>query len=334
MVRFALRRLALLVPTLFGLTILLFFWVRILPGDPARSLLGQRATPEGIARVNERYGFDQTIWKQYLIYVRALAQGDFGDSIKLHEPVLGAFVNKLPATIEISAAALLFAIVLGIPLGYYAGRHIGGWLDTVIVSGSLLGVTVPVFFLALLLKYVFALQLQWLPTQGRQNARIDVDHPTGFYTLDALVTGNLNAFWDATTHLILPGLALGTIPLAIIVRITRASVAEVVHEDYVRTAEAKGLLTRIINRRHVMRNALLPVVTTIGLQLGLLFAGATLTETVFAIDGVGQYLFHAIGVRDYPVLQGFILFIALMYSVINLLVDLSYGLIDPRVRVS
>jgi len=334
MLRFALRRMALLVPTLFGLTILLFFWVRILPGDPARSLLGQRATPEGIAKVNERYGFDQPIWKQYFLYVKALAGGDFGSSIKLHEPVLDAFVNKLPATIEISVAALLFAILLGIPLGYYAGRHIGGWLDTTIVSGSLLGVTIPVFFLALLLKYVFALQFHLLPTQGRQDARMTAEHPTGFYTLDGLLTGNFSAFTDALLHLILPGLALGTIPLAIIVRITRASVAEVVHEDYVRTAEAKGLLRATVNRRHIMRNALLPVVTTIGLQLGLLFAGATLTETVFAIDGVGQYLFNAIGVRDYPVLQGFILFIALMYSLINLLVDLSYGLIDPRVRVS
>lgn len=334
MLRFALRRLALMGPTLFGLTLLLFFWVRILPGDPARSLLGQRATPAGIAVVNQRYGFDQPIWKQYFLYIKALAGGDFGDSIKLHEPVLGAFLDKLPATIELSLAALLFAITLGIPMGYYAGRHVGGWLDTTIVSGSLLGVTVPVFFLALILKFVFALQLHLLPTQGRQDARMSVEHPTGFYTLDGLLTGNLSAFWDAGTHLVLPGLALGTIPLAIIVRITRASVADVVHEDYVRTAEAKGLLRGTINRRHIMRNALLPVVTTIGLQLGLLFAGATLTETIFAIDGVGQYLFRAIGVRDYPVLQGFILFIALMYSVINLLVDLSYGLIDPRVRAA
>lgn len=334
MLRFALRRLTLLVPTLFGLTLLLFFWVRLLPGDPARSLLGQRATPEGIARVNATYGFDQPIWKQYFLYIGALARGDFGQSIKLHEPVLSAFLNKLPATVEISIAAMTFAIALGIPLGYYAGRHIGGWLDTTIVSGSLLGVTLPVFFLALLLKYAFALQLGLLPTQGRQDARMETTHPTGFYTLDGILTGNFSAWWDAVLHLILPGLALGTIPLAIIVRITRASVAEVVHEDYVRTAEAKGLFSGTINRRHIMRNALLPVVTTIGLQLGGLFAGATLTETVFAIDGVGQYLFNAIGVRDYPVLQGFILFIALMYSVINLIVDLSYGVIDPRVRVS
>ncbi len=334
MLRFVVRRLGLMVPTLFGLSVLLFFWVRVLPGDPCRSLLGQRATPEGIARCNEVYGFDKPILEQYVTYVGALMRGDFGSSIDLHEPVLDAFLNKLPATIEISAVALLFAIVLGVPLGYYAGRHQGGWWDTTIVSGSLLGVTIPVFFLAILLKYLFARQLGLLPTQGRQDARLDVEHPTNFYVLDGIITGNFDAFWDASLHLILPGLALGTIPLAIIVRITRASVSEVVHEDYVRTAEAKGLTSGTINRRHVLRNALLPVVTTIGLQLGLLLSGAVLTETVFNIDGVGQYLYAAIGVRDYPVLQGFILFIALMYSVINLLVDLSYGLIDPRVRAS
>ncbi len=334
MLRFAARRVGLMVPTLVGLSLLLFFWVRILPGDPARSLLGQRATPEGIERLNQLYGFDQPIWKQYVTYISALARGDFGQSIDLHEPVLDAFINKLPTTIEVTFVALLLAVVVGIPLGYYAGRNQGGWLDTAIVSTSLLGVVTPVFFLAILLKYVFADQLGLLPTAGRQDARIDVDHPTNFYVLDGLLTGNLGASWDAVQHLILPGLALGTIPLAIVVRITRASVSDVVHEDYVRTAEAKGLYAGTINRRHIMRNALLPVVTTIGLQLGLLLSGAVLTETVFALNGVGEYLYNAISVRDYPVLQGFILFIALMYSVINLLVDLSYGLIDPRVRVS
>jgi peptide/nickel transport system permease protein len=334
MLRFVIRRLALMVPTLVGLSVLLFFWVRILPGDPARSLLGQRATPEGIAAVNERYGFDQPIWRQYLTYVSALLHGDFGASIRTKEPVLGVFLDKLPATIELTVVALVFAVLIGIPLGYYAGRHSGGWTDTAIVSGSLLGVVTPVFFLALLLKYVFALQLGWLPTSQRQGSRIDPDHPTGLFVLDGLLTGNLGASWDALLHLVLPALALGTIPLAIIVRITRASVSEVVHEDYVRTAEAKGLAPGLINRRHVLRNALLPVVTTIGLQLGLLLSGAVLTETVFALDGIGQYLYDAISVRDYPVLQGFILFIALMYSLVNLAVDVSYGLIDPRVRVS
>lgn len=334
MLRFVLRRLALLVPTLIGLSVLLFFWVRILPGDPARSLLGQRATPAAIAEVNERYGFDEPIWRQYLSYVNALLHGDFGTSIKTKESVAGVFLEKLPATIELTVAALLFAVVVGIPLGYYAGRRTGGSSDTAIVTVSLLGVVTPVFFLALLLKYVFALELGLLPTAGRQDSRINPDHPTGFYVLDGFLTGDLGASWDAFLHLLLPALALGTIPLAIIVRITRASVAEVVHEDYVRTAVSKGLAPSVINRRHVLRNALLPVVTTIGLQLGLLLSGAVLTETVFALNGIGDYLFQAISNRDYPVLQGFILFIALIYSLVNLVVDLSYGLIDPRVRVA
>ena len=334
MLRFALRRLALMVPTLLGLSILLFAWSRALPGDPARSLLGQRATPEAIERVNEAYGFDELLIQQYLSYMGALLRGDFGTSIDLKEPVLTAFLDKLPATIELTAVALLFAVLIGIPLGYYAGRHQGGWIDTAVVSTSLVGVVVPVFFLALILKYVFAIQLELFDTANRQSSRIDAEHPTNFYVLDGIITGNLGASWDALMHLVLPGLALGTIPLAIVVRITRAAVSEVVHEDFVRTAESKGLTRTTINRRHVMRNAMLPVVTTIGLQLGLLLSGAVLTETVFSLDGIGQYLYQAITARDYPVLQGFILCIALMYAVINLVVDLSYGLIDPRVRVS
>jgi peptide/nickel transport system permease protein len=202
------------------------------------------------------------------------------------------------------------------------------------MAGSLLGVVTPVFFLAILLKLVFANWLHWLPTSLRQDPRIDATHVTNFYVLDGILTQEWDAAWDAILHLILPALALGTIPLAIIVRITRASVAEVLNEDYVRTAESKGLSARVISRRHVLRNALLPVVTTIGLWTGLLFSGAVLTETVFAFNGIGQYLFDAIGQRDYPVLQGFILFIALIYALINLLVDVSYGIIDPRVRVS
>ncbi|MBA3530219.1 MAG: ABC transporter permease [Propionibacteriaceae bacterium] len=334
MLRFAVRRIALMVPTLLGLSVLLFAWVRILPGDPARSLLGQRATPAGIARINEAYGFNEPLVKQYLSYIGALLHGDLGTSINLKEPVLGAFADKIPATIELTFTALLLAVVIGLPLGYYAGRHIGGWFDTAIVSTSLIGVVIPVFFLAIILKYVLALQLGLFDTANRQSARLTTEHPTNFYVLDGIITGNWGASWDALMHLVLPGIALGTIPLAIIVRITRASVSEITHEDFVRTAESKGLSAAVINRRHVLRNALLPVVTTIGLQLGLLLSGAVLTETVFSLDGIGQYLYHAITVRDYPVLQGFILFIALMYTLINLAVDLSYGLIDPRVRVS
>ena len=334
MLRFVLRRLALLVPVLVGLSVLLFAWVRALPGDPARALLGQRATPEGIARVNEVYGFNEPILVQYFAYVKALLSGDFGRSIRTGQPVLESFVEKFPATLELGLTALLLAVVVGVPLGYYAARHQGRFLDTAIVSGSLLGVVTPVFFLAILLKLVFANWLGWLPTSLRQDVRIDATHITNFYVLDGILTREWDAVWDALVHLVLPSVALATIPLAIIVRITRAAVAEVVNEDYVRTAESKGLSSRVVSRRHILRNALLPVVTTIGLQAGLLLSGAVLTETVFSFNGIGQYLFQAIGQRDYPVLQGFILFIALVYALINLLVDVLYGVIDPRIRLS
>ena len=334
MLRFVLRRLALMVPVLVGLSILLFAWVRALPGDPARALLGQRATPEGIARVNEVYGFEEPILTQYVTYVKALLDGDFGSSIRTGQPVTESFLEKFPGTIELGMTALLIAVVLGVPLGYYAARHQGRFLDTTIVSGSLLGVVTPVFFLAILLKLVFADWLGWLPTSLRQDARIDATHVTNFYVLDGILTQEWDAAWDALVHLVLPSVALATIPLAIVVRITRAAVADVLNEDYVRTARSKGLSSRTISRRHILRNALLPVVTTIGLQAGLLLSGAVLTESVFAWNGIGKYLFEAIGQRDYPVLQGYILFIALIYALINLSVDTAYGVIDPRVRVS
>ncbi|WP_110183408.1 ABC transporter permease [Nocardioides solisilvae] len=333
MLRFVLRRLALMVPVLVGLSILLFAWVRALPGDPARALLGQRATPEGIARVNELYGFEEPLLQQYLTYVKALLTGDFGRSIKTGQPVVESFIEKFPGTVELGLTALLLAVVVGVPLGYYAARHQGRTLDTFIVSGSLVGVVTPVFFLAILLKLVFADWLDVLPTSLRQDARMDATHITNFYVLDGIMTQEWDAAWNAAVHLVLPAVALGTIPLAIIVRITRAAVADVLNEDYVRTAASKGLASQVVSRRHVLRNALLPVVTTIGLQAGLLFSGAVLTETVFAWNGIGKYLFEAIGQRDYPVLQGYILFIAVIYALINLAVDVAYGVIDPRVRV-
>jgi peptide/nickel transport system permease protein len=334
MLRFALRRLALMVPVLIGLSILLFIWIRALPGDPARSLLGERATPEGIEEINRLYGFDQPLLEQYWLYVQQLLQLDFGNSIRDGRPVTDTFFEQFPATMELTLVAMLFAVGLGIPLGYLAARGRGGPVDGAVITGSLLGVVIPVFFLAILLKLVFAIQLGWFPSAGRQDARVDATHLTNFYVLDGLLTREFDASWDALVHLVLPALALGTIPLAIIVRITRASVSDVQNEDYVRTADAKGLTSSVIRRRHVLRNAMLPVLTTIGLQFGLLLSGAVLTETVFAFNGIGQYLFDAITQRDYPVLQGYILFIALIYSLINLLVDLGYGVIDPRVRVS
>src|ERR671920_1427770 len=229
--------------------------------------------------------------------------------------------------------ALAFAIGIGIPLGYLAARRQGSWVDSSSVIGSLLGVTVPVFFLAYLLRLLFAVELGWLPGSGRQEVRIEATRITNFYVLDGLMTREWDAAWDAVQHLILPGSALGTIPLAIIVRITRASVLDVVNEDYVRTAQAKGLANDTVRRRHILRNALLPVSTTIGLYTGLLLSGAVLTETVFAFGGVGSALRDAIFARDFSILQGFILMLSIVYVLVNLLVDISYGLLDPRVRV-
>lgn len=327
------KRLALLVPTLFGLSVLLFLWVRALPGGPATALLGERATPEAVARVNELYGFDQPLLLQYFTYMGKLLQGDFGTSIITGRPVLAEFATRFPATIELSIVALIFAIGIGIPLGYLAARYYGRFLDHGSVVLSLIGITIPVFFLAFILKYLFAIQWPILPPDGRQNPRINATHFTDFYVLDGILTGEYDAAWDAFQHLILPGLALGTIPLAIIVRITRASVLEVQNADYVRTARAKGLMEKTIRSRFILRNAMLPVVTTIGLQTGLLISGAVLTETVFAFNGIGSFLRDAIFELDYPVLQGFVIFIAILYALINLIVDVSYSFIDPRVRV-
>jgi peptide/nickel transport system permease protein len=332
--RFVVRRLLLLVPILLGLSIALFAWVRALPGGPAVALLGERATPEAVARVNALYGFDRPVWEQYVAYLARVLQGDLGTSTTTRQPVVDELVRLFPATIELTLLALFIAVGVGVPLGYLAARRHHTWVDNVSVVGSLIGVTIPVFFLGFILKYVFAVQLGWLPASGRQDARIFTDHPTGFYVLDGLLVGRPDAAWDAFLHLILPAVALATIPLAIIARITRAAVLDVLGEDYVRTAEAKGLTRRTVSRRHVLRNALLPVVTVTGLQTGLLLAGAVLTETVFAFPGVGSFLVDAIFQRDYAVIQGFILVIAVIVVLVNLLVDIAYGLIDPRIRVA
>jgi peptide/nickel transport system permease protein len=334
MLKFVARRLLLLVPILLGLSILLFLWIRALPGGPAESLLGERATPEAIEQIERVYGLDRPIYIQYLRYLENLLRGDLGTSIASRRPVTEEIERRFPATIELAVAAMIFATFLGIPLGFFAAKRYGSALDHGSLVASLIGISIPVFFLAILLKYVFAVQLGWLPTIGRQDVLISADHPTGFYVLDGIITLNFEAAWDATAHLILPAIALGSIPLAIIARITRASVLDVQNEDYVRTARAKGVSSRIVDRRHVFRNAMLPVVTIIGLQTGLLLSGAILTETVFAIPGMGTWLAGAIESRDYPVLQGGILFVAIVFVLVNLIVDISYAFLDPRIRVS
>jgi peptide/nickel transport system permease protein len=334
LLRFIVRRLLLLVPILIGLSLLVFFWIRALPGGPAEALLGERATPEAVAAIERQYGLDQPVYVQYWHFVKKTASFDFGDSITSRQPVLEELRLRFPATVELAIAAMLFSTFLGIPLGFMAAKKHDTWIDHGSLFASLLGISIPIFFLAILLKYIFAVQLGWLPTVGRLSVLIDLEHPTNFYVLDAILTGNWEALWDAIKHLILPAIALGTIPLAIIARITRAAVLDVQNEDYVRTARAKGVHPRAVDIRHVLRNALLPVSTIIGLQVGLLLSGAVLTETVFAWPGMGQWLVQAIEDRNYPVLQGGILFLALVFVLVNLIVDVSYAFINPRIRLS
>jgi len=254
--------------------------------------------------------------------------------VTTRQAVSTEFRQRFPATIELAVAAGLFAIIVGIPLGFVAAKRYGGIVDHASLVVSLVGISTPIFFLALILKYIFAVKLQWLPSVGRISPLIDVDHPTNFYTVDTLLAGDISAFVDVGKHLVLPAIALGSIPLAIVARITRAATLDVQNEDYVRTARAKGLPPRVVDVRHIFRNAMLPIATIIGLQTGLLLSGAVLTETVFAWPGMGTWLVEAIDNRNYPVLQGGILFVSLVFVLVNLLVDLSYALINPRIRVS
>jgi len=333
MLRFIVRRLLGVIPTLFVLSFLLFGWLRLLPGGPAGALLGDKATPESIASVNKVLGLDQPIPVQYAKFLGRILTGDFGNSLSKSRPVVEELADAIPATVELSVAALIFAVGLGIPLGYLAARRRGGIFDNSTIMGTLVGVAVPVFLLGYLLKKYIATDLGLFETSGRVDTGMNETNVTGFKILDALMTREWDVLVNALSHLVLPAIVLGTIPLAVIVRITRASVLDVLNEDYVRTAEAKGLLGKTVRRRHVLRNALLPVSTTIGLQTGLLLAGAVLTEKVFVWNGLGSLLAEGIEKRDYPRLQALILLVAFVYVIVNLLVDISYAIIDPRVRV-
>jgi peptide/nickel transport system permease protein len=334
MLRYVVRRLLLLIPILLGVSVLIFFWIRLLPGSPAESLLGERATPELVATYRERYGLDEPIYKQYLKYLQATADFEFGVSVATHRQVTDEIKERFPATIELAVGAMLFATLLGVPLGFLAAKRYGGLFDHASLFVSLIGISIPIFFLAIILKYIFAVRLGWLPSVGRIDVTIEAEHPTNFYVLDAIITRDWSTLWDVIKHLILPAIALGSIPFAITTRITRASVLDVQNEDYVRTARAKGLQPFVVDRRHVFRNALLPISTIIGLQVGLLLSGAVLTETVFAWPGMGSWLRDAIFNRDYAVLQGGILFLAFVFVLVNLIVDISYAFINPRIRYS
>ena len=334
MLRFVVRRLLLLVPILLGVSLLVFVWIRALPGSPAQSLLGERATPQLIKQTNHQYGLDRPVYVQYWKYVDQTAHFRLGTSIASSRTVGFEIRNRFPATVELAAAAMLLAVLFGIPLGFLAAKRYATWFDHASLVASLVGISVPIFFLGLILKYVFSVRLGWLPSIGREDVHAERSHPTNFYVLDAVIERDAGALWDTVRHLILPAVALGSIPLAIVTRITRAAVLDVQNEDYVRTARAKGLAPRIVDRRHVLRNALLTISTIIGLQTGLLLSGAVLTETVFAWPGVGSWLKEAIFNRDYPVLQGGILFLAVVFVLVNLIVDISYAIINPRIRLS
>jgi peptide/nickel transport system permease protein len=334
MLRFVVRRLLLLVPILVGLSILVFFWIRALPGGPAAALLGERATPQAVAAIRHQYGLDKPIYVQYAKYAKQLVTLNFGNSSTSREPVSTEFKRRFPATVELAVAAGFFSILFGIPLGFFAAKRYQGLVDHTSLVVSLVGISTPICFRALILKYIFAVKLGWLPSVGRISPLIDTPHPTNFYLIDAIYSLDFGAFVDVGKHLVLPAIALGSIPLAIIARITRAAVLDVQNEDYVRTARAKGLPPITVDYRHVLRNAMLPISTIIGLQVGLLLSGAVLTETVFAFPGIGSWLVDAIKARNYPVIQGGVMFVAIIVVFVNLLVDVSYGILNPKIRLS
>jgi peptide/nickel transport system permease protein len=332
MTKYIVRRILGAVPVLIGLSIVLFAFVHLLPGDPATAILGQHATPERVQAMREYLGLDLPLWQQYLNYVTGLFRGDFGTSVINNQPLLNELLSRFPATIELTVGAMIYAVGVGIPLGRFAARHAQEWSDGAVTIASLLGISIPVFVLGLTLQYIFAVQLGWLPAAGRIDPRAHLVIQTNFVLIDSLLMGRPDLFWDGIQHLILPAIALGSIPLAIITRITRASVLDVTNEDYVRTARAKGLKERRVDARHVMRNAWLPVVTVIGLQVGGLLAGAVITETVFAWGGVGRFIVTAIENRDYLVIENTILIFALIFLVVNLIVDILYAFLNPRIR--
>jgi peptide/nickel transport system permease protein len=328
-----LRRLLGAVPVLFGLSVILFLFLRLLPGDPAIAILGQHATPERIAQIHETLGLDKALYAQYVTWLGQLLHGDFGSSIIDSRAVADTFALKFPVTVELTMGALIFAVGLGIPLGRLAARHPNGWIDGLVTVLSLFGISIPIFVLGYALVFVFGVQLHLMPAFGQIDPRLDVNPVTHFAIIDAILAGHWYVI-DAVSHLILPSIALGSIPLAIVTRITRASVIDVSNEDYVRTARAKGLTDRRVNDRHIMRNAWLPVTTVIGLQVGSLLAGAVLTETVFAWNGVGSWVVSSIQNHDYIVVQSLILIFAAIFMAVNLIVDVGYAFLNPRIRYS
>ncbi len=333
MLRFVLTRLGLVIPTFVGITLLTFAMIRLVPGDPIELLAGERGvSPERHAELRAAYGLDKPLLEQYWIYAKGILSGDLGKSIVTRQPVIDEFFTLFPATVELSFCAMLFAVLVGLPVGILAAVKRGSVFDHTVMGTALTGYSMPIFWWGLLLIILFSGILGWTPVSGRISLLFYFEPVTGFMLIDSLLSGQQGAFASAASHLVLPTIVLGTIPLAVIARQTRSAMLEVLGEDYVRTARAKGLAPHRVIGVHALRNALIPVITVIGLQVGVLFAGAVLTETIFSWPGIGKWLIDSISRRDYPSVQGGILLIATTVILVNLLVDLVYGLVNPRIR--
>jgi dipeptide transport system permease protein len=333
MLRFLLTKVSLLIPTFFGVTVVAFAFIRVIPGDPVELLAGERGVPpERHAQLMAEFGFDRPLWQQYGLFLSDVLSGDLGRSIVTKQPIFEEFATLFPATIELSVCAILLAIAVGLPLGVIAAVRRGTVFDHSVMGLSLTGYSMPIFWWALLLIILFSGILQWTPVSGRISALYFVEPVTGFMLIDTVLSEEKGAFTSAARHLILPSIVLATIPLAVIARQTRSAMLEVLSEDYVRTARAKGLAPLRVVGLHALRNALIPVVTVIGLQVGVLLAGAILTETIFGWPGVGNWLVNSIFRRDYAAVQGGLLLIACVVMLVNLLVDVLYGVINPRIR--
>ncbi len=333
MLRFILTRVSLVIPTFLGITFLTFILIRLVPGDPIEVRVGERGiAPERLAALRQELGLDRPLWQQFLDYVGNVLSGDFGLSLVTHNTVLSEFLTLFPATLELALCAMLFASLVGLPAGILAAVKRGSLFDHGVMGASLTGYSMPIFWWGLLLILFFSVGLGWTPVSGRLDLVYYVEPVTGFMLIDTLMAGEYEAFRSALGHLVLPTIVLGTVPLAVVARMTRSAMLEVLGEDYIRTARAKGLADGRVIGMHALRNALIPVVTVIGLQVGTLLGGAILTETIFSWPGVGKWLIESINRRDYPALQGGILLIATSVILVNLLVDVLYGVLNPRIR--
>jgi peptide/nickel transport system permease protein len=326
------RRILQIIPVLLGVSILVFFMVRAIPGDPAQILLGQNATQAQVHQLRAKLGLDKPQVVQYGLFLKDAATGDLGDSIVTGRPVTAELAARLPATLDLTAFAMLIAVIVGVPVGVVSAVKQYSWLDKITSVLALTGISMPIFWLAMILIVIFAVNLQIFPFPGRLGSDTAIASITGLVLVDSILTLNFAGFWDGLMHLILPAVALGTIPMAVVTRMTRSSMLEVMNEDYVRTARAKGVVPWRVVFKHALRNAMLPTVTVIGLQVGLLMGGAVITETIFAWPGVGQIAYESINRRDYAMIQGVVLYGALIFILINLLVDILYAVLDPRVR--